>query len=146
MQIPRMQVAVAGMKADAGFDRVESFAAASAIGFGLLIGVDANGAAVPGGGTRLAGISLQDHTKPGGYSQYDMVSTMTKGLVWAQVSDGGAVTNGGPVQYAANGTVGNAAGTAIPNAVFRSDAETLQDGTVIAKVELAAPFATAPAA
>lgn len=144
--IPSMQKAFAGMKADAGFDRVESFCAAGATGFGLVIGVDAEGRAVPGGGTRLAGLSLHDHTKLGGYKQYDMISTLTKGLAWAQVTDGGAVTNGGPVQFAANGTVGDAAGAALPNAVFRSDAEALNDGTVIACVELAAPFATTTAA
>ncbi|WP_252108985.1 MULTISPECIES: hypothetical protein [unclassified Halomonas] len=141
--IPQMQKAFAGMKADAGFDRVESFCAAGDIGFGLVIGVGADGNVAPGGGTRLAGLALHDHTKLGGYSQYDMVSTLTKGLAWAQVTDEGAVTNGGAVQYAADGTVGDASGTALPNAVFRSEAETLQDGTVIAKIELAAPFATA---
>jgi hypothetical protein len=139
--IYEMDKARAGMKADAGFDRVESLPAAEAIQFGLVVGEDAQGRAVPGGGTRIAGISLHTHTKMGGYEQYDDVSIETNAPVWAQVIDAGTVTDGGDVEFDAAGRVQDAdVGTALPNAIFRSDAITLSDGSVIALVQLANPF------
>lgn len=140
--IYQMDKARAGMKADAGFDRVESFPAAGDVRFGHVCGVNADGAVVEGAGTRIAGVALQTHTKIDNYAQYDDVSVMTRGLVWCVVVDGGAATNGGAVEIDAAGAVRDAsAGTAYPNAVFRSDAEALADGTVIACVELHSPTA-----
>lgn len=140
--IYQMDKAQAGMKADAGFDRVESFPAAAAIGFGHVVGVNADGAVVQGAGTRFAGIALHTHTKIDGYKQYDDVSVLTRGLAWCPVVSAGTATDGGAVKINAAGEVQDAdAGTALPNAVFRSGAETMGDGTVLALVELAHPFA-----
>ncbi len=142
------QPAFAGMKGDAGDDRVESFpVGAAGLGLGLVAGTDANGILVPGAGTQVRGISLHSHTITGpGYVQYDCASMMTKGHVWAQVAPAGAVTEDGPVSFNAAGQVADA-GTALPNAVFRSEAieVTGVDGAVstIALVELHNPFATA---
>lgn len=143
--IYQQNVAFAGMKADAGFDRVESFPAAGNIGFGCVCGVNASNQVVAGAGTRIAGIALHSHTIRDQYTQYDEVSVMTRGLVWAPVVDGGAVTDGGPVQFDSTGAVGDAAGTVYPNAVFRGDAVTRNDGVVIACVELHSPTATTSA-
>lgn len=140
--IYEMDKARAGMKADAGFDRVESYPAAGVVNFGHVVGVNADGAVVEGAGTRIAGIALHTHTKIDSYVQYDDVSVLTRGLAWCVVADGGAVTDGGAVEINAAGQVQDAAaGTAVPNAVFRSAAETMSDGTVLACVELAHPFA-----
>ena len=143
--------AFAGMKGDSGDDRVESFPVGVAgLGLGLVTGTDATGVLVPGAGTKVRGISLHSHTITGaGYVQYDCASTMTKGHVWAQVTAAGVVTVDGPVSFAANGTVADA-GTALPNAVFRSGIVSVTDpagvASNVALVELHNPFATAPAA
>ncbi|MAL98272.1 MAG: hypothetical protein CL583_07445 [Alteromonadaceae bacterium] len=140
--IYQMDKARAGMKADAGFDRVESFPAAGTVRFGHVCGVNADGAVVEGAGTRITGIALQSHTKNESYAQYDDVSVLTRGLAWCVVVSGGAVTEGGAVEIDAAGAVRDAsAGTAYPNAVFRSGAETMSDGTVLACVELHSPTA-----
>lgn len=140
--IYEMDKARAGMKGDAGFDRVESFPAAAAVRFGHVVGVNADGAVVEGAGTRFAGIALHTHTKIDGYAQYDDVSVLARGQAWCPVVSAGSVTEGGAVEINAAGEVQDAsAGTALPNAVFRSEAVTLTDGTVIACVELAHPFA-----
>lgn len=140
--IYEMDKARAGMKADAGFDRVESFPAAGTIGFGRVVGINADGAVVQGAGTRFAGIALHTHTKIDNYVQYDDVSVLTRGLAWCPVVSAGTVTDGGDVEINATGEVQDlSAGTALPNAVFRSGAETMGDGTVLALVELAHPFA-----
>lgn len=140
MAIPEMDRAFAGMKADAGFDRVETLPAAGDIGFGCVCGEDADGRAVAGAGTKVSGVAVHSHAiTGGGYSQFDAVSVMRRGLVWCPVVDAGDVTKNGAVQFSATGEVGDAAGTALPNAIFRSEAVSVEGG-VIALVELHAPF------
>jgi len=140
--IYQMDKARAGMKADAGFDRVESFPAEGAINFGHVVGVTATGGVVEGPGTRIAGIALHTHTKIDNYAEFDDVSVLTRGLAWCVVVSAGAVTDGGAVEINAAGEVQDAAaGTAYPNAVFRSGAEPMSDGTVLALVELHSPTA-----
>jgi hypothetical protein len=140
--IYQMDKARAGMKADAGFDRVESFPAAGDVRFGHVCGVNADGAVVEGGGTRIAGIALHTHTQLDSYTQHDDVSVLTRGLAWCAVVNGGTVTDGGAVEINAAGEVQDAdAGTTYPNAAFRSGAETMSDGTVLALVEAHSPTA-----
>ncbi|VFR81190.1 hypothetical protein RAN3_2534 [plant metagenome] len=138
--------AFAGMKGDAGDDRVESFpVGAAGLGFGLVCGTDASGILVPGPGTKLRGASLHSHTITGsGYVQFDCASVMTRGHSWLQVAADGAVTPDGPVTFAADGRVGDDEANTLPNAVFRSAAVQVENG-VIALVELHNPFAQAPA-
>lgn len=145
----RMQPGFAGMKVDSGDDRVESFpVGAAGLGLGLVCGTDANGVLVPGAGTKIRGVSLHSHfamTGQNAYLQYDCASTMTRGLAWCRVTTGGTVTKDGPVSFAADGTVSDA-GTALPNAIFRSEAITITSpDQVIVAVELHNPFAV-PAA
>jgi hypothetical protein len=142
MAIPTQDPGFAGMKADSGDDRVESFAVGIAtLGFGLVVASAAAGSDVvglPGAGSKVRGISLHSHAIPGpAYVLHDCVSVMTRGLVWAKVT--GAATKDGPVSFQPDGTVGDAAGTLLPNAVFRSGKVATADGD-IAVVELHAPF------
>lgn len=143
----QMDRAFAGMKADSGDDRVESFpVGAAGLGFGLVAGTDGTGVLVPGAGTKVRGVSVHSHAagvREGKYSATESASMMTRGLVWAVVTPAGAVTEDGPVSFAADGTVADA-GTALTNAVFRSGLIAVAGGNV-ALVELHNPFATAAA-
>lgn len=140
MAIPMMDKAIAGMKADAGYDRVESFPAAEAIDFGVAVGVNGSDLLVAGEGTRLAGVALHTHTRPNGYEEHDDVSTLTRGMAWVQAT--GTVTDGGAAEITAAGVFQDAdTGTAYPNAVFRSGKETMGDGTELALIELGSPLA-----
>lgn len=153
-----MQIAMPGMKADSGFDRVESFAASEHVPFGVVV-VDDGGVKVKPGAEPARGIALHSHAvithADGGYKATDAVSTMTRGLCWARVTVNSGtttptngVTKDGPVYVSDDGTVGDDEGTPaldeLPNAVFRSGAETVTINgktSVIALVELHNPFA-----
>jgi len=141
--IPTMDPGFAGMKADSGDDRVESFAVGTAtLQFGIVVGsaVGTDIVGGPGAGTKIRGITLHSHAIPGAsYALHDCASVMTRGLVWARVTAAGAVTKDGPVTYAPDGTVADAGGTLLANAVFRSAKVATADGD-IAVVELHAPF------
>jgi len=143
----RMDVAYAGMKADLGYDDVETYAAAGNIRPGVIVGDTTGDRVVAGPGTRIRGLALHTHTIPreGGYREFDAVSVMRVRRAWALVTTGGAVTEDGPVKCAADGTVSDVGATAVPNAVFRSGAVDVAGGK-IALIELHAPFAVAPAA
>lgn len=144
MGFATQDAAIAGMKADAGFDRVESFpVGASGAGFGRVVGTDANGKLVNGPGTKVRGITAHSHVGANGsagYAQFDCASVMTRGVIWAAVTNAGTVTNDGPVKFAADGTVADAGANTLNNAVFRSGAITLSDGSKVAAVELHNPF------
>lgn len=143
-----MDPAFAGMKSDSGADRVESFpVGATTLGVGLVVGTDVNGLLVAGPGTVVRGITLHDHLIRGAdgtsglpvYAKTECASVMTRGLVWARVTADGAVTEDGPVKFAAGGTVGDAGASTLNNAVFRSGLVTVA-GDQIARVELHNPF------
>lgn len=141
-----MDPAFAGMKADSGEDRVESFpVGAAGVDFGVVVGTDAAGKLVAGPGTKVAGVAVHSHGCGSRYQQFDCASVMRRGLVWAKVTSGGAVTKDGAVSYAADGTVGNAGANKLPNAVFRSGLVTLTGGALVALVELHNPFVAAAA-
>lgn len=144
MGFASQDAAFAGMKADAGFDRVESFpVGASGVGFGRIVGTDASGTLVNGPGTKVRGIAVHSHVGANGaagYAQFDCASVGTRGLFWAAVTSAGTVTSDGPVKFAADGTVADAGANTLNNAVFRSAAVTLADGSKIAVVELHNPF------
>ncbi|MGJ8513133.1 hypothetical protein R84981_002774 [Carnimonas sp. R-84981] len=142
MAIYQMQRAFAGLKADAGFDRVESYPAGGDVPFGVVLTADNDDIASAGGSGRIIGVSLHTHTRPNAYKQYDCISTLTRGWAWAKVAEGQNVTKGGPIQFNDAGEVGDSAGTAYPNALFKGDAYTTPDGDVIVEVELHAPTAT----
>lgn len=141
-----MDPAFPGMKADSGDDRVESYpVGATPIPFGAVVGTT-NKLLGPGPGTKVRGITLHSHCHPTQYVQGDSASVMRRGLVWAKVAPGGAVTEDGPVKYSAAGLVGNAGANDLPNASFRSGLVTRGDGTTVALVELHDPMLVAPVA
>lgn len=112
--------AFAGMKADSGFDRVESYAvAADGLTAGVIVGVDANGAAVAGKGTKAVGVVIHSHTPLIPYKQGDCVSVMTRGLCWVKVAAGKTVAKGEAVKFNAVGLLDNAATDSLKNAVIR---------------------------
>lgn len=132
--------AFAGMKADSGFDRVESYAvAADGLTAGVIVGVDANGAAVAGKGTKAVGVVIHSHTPLIPYKQGDCVSVMTRGLCWVKVAAGKTVAKGEAVKFNAAGLLDNSADDSLKNAVIR-DVKSVAGGK-IACVELHAPTA-----
>jgi hypothetical protein len=122
--------AIIGMKADSMDDNVDTFAAAAPIPVGVVVSrVAAFDMKVQAGGTAMVGIALHDHIigSRGGYIQYDAVSVLTRGRVWAKVKDATNVEDGVYVHYdPATGEVGTT-GTKLVNAVFRSKAVPLPD-------------------
>lgn len=137
----RQAVAFAGMKADSGYDRVETFAAETEIPFGAVVTVGTKPSQAKLGGTAAVGVALHSHTVPKAYQQYDAVSVMTRGLVWCAVKGDETVTDRGAVQFdPATGLVSDRAGTKLNNAIFRSGVVSNQFGK-IALVELHAPQA-----
>lgn len=142
-----MDPAFPGMKGDSGEDRVESVpVGAATLAFGIVAGKDANGLLVAGPGVKPWGLTLHSHCHINSYVKGDSASVMRRGLSWVTVTAGGAVTEDGPVKYAADGTVGNAGANTLANATFRSAKVTRNDGSIVALVEMHSPLATAPAA
>ena len=138
----QMDIAFAGMKADSGADRVESFpVGADTLAFGVVAGTDGNGLLVAGPGTKLRGITVHSHAvKNDTYVKTECASVMTRGLIWARVTAAGAVTKDGAVKFAADGTVADAGANTLANAVFRSDKVSTTFYGDIALVELHNPF------
>ena len=88
-----MKPCFAGMKADAGDDRVITLPAGGAIAFGVLVGRSDNGTVKVSGSQNQAviGVSLHSHAvanKSGGYEEHDAVSVMTRGAVWVSAANG----------------------------------------------------------
>jgi hypothetical protein len=147
-----LQPAYAGMKGDSMDDNVDTFAASADIGFGVAVCRTAPHelTITQGGAADIVGIALHDHltASRGQYMQGDAVSVLTRGRAWCHVTpaDASAVEDGIYVMYdPATGMVG-IAGTAIPNAVFRSKAIDVYDityttTTPIALVEMHYPLA-----
>lgn len=136
----QMNPAFAGMKADAGFDRVESYAAAAdGLRYGVVVGRDAQGRAVVGKGEAALGISVHSHTPVEPLKQGDAVSVMTRGLVWARVAAGKTAAEYEAVKFNAQGELDNTAADTLTNAAVR--AIRMFDGKTLALVELHAPTA-----
>jgi hypothetical protein len=124
--------AMVGMKADSMDDNVDTFAASAPIPIGVVVSRTAAFAqTVQAGGTAQVGIALHDHTigSRGGYIQYDAVSVLTRGRVWAKLSSATNVDDGVYVHYNPVDGVCAASGTKLLNAVFRSKAASLPDAT-----------------
>lgn len=132
-----MDKAFAGMKADSGEDRVETWSAAASIPFGVIVGMDAQKRLVTGKGTRVLGIALHSHAVTGdGYVQYDPVSVMTRGLAWVKCAAGDTSATNSYVKFNAQGEILNSAADQykIEQAIVR-DTITTADGK-LALIEL----------
>ncbi len=150
-------VAFAGMKADSGFDRVESFAAEGVVGFGL--GLEAGTAddqvKVPSGtGGTVRGISIHQHVEKAlvtGVAQYadeETVSVMRQGVVWMRQEDSDVGTLAVDDAVSINVAIGapqlgrvtsvGAGNVLIPTGVCR-ELSVDPDGNGIAKIEINIP-------
>jgi len=150
--------AFAGLKGDAGFDRVESFLAEGAIGFGLGLIAGTNTereVKIPTAtGGEVRGISLQQHvektliTGVAEYKDEEAVSVIRQGLVWMrqETNDTGtlaiddAVNINVAIGGVERGRVTSVAGgnTPIPTGVCRK-LSTDPDGFGIALIEINIP-------
>lgn len=139
-----MERAFAGMKADSGCDRVESFAAGLEIEFGIAVSLMSKGSdQIVSGGSQsspVIGISVHSHTVTGGmYQKGDSVSVMTKGLVWMQVDSGDSTTtSGSAVKVNTDGRIDSTGGHTVKRSVVRDVITT--DAGKIALVELDSPM------
>ena len=133
----KKDIGFAGMKADSGDDRVESYAAAGAIPFGRVVTANyaAGTVAIGGAGT---GITVNTDVKPNGYQDKDNVGVMVFGNIWAGIKTGETVTAGSKVAFEASTGLIAATGVALKGAIIVA-VETLKDGSKIAQVQLNNP-------
>lgn len=120
-----MVPAYAGLPADSMFtDKVSVPSGAAGAAFGALVGVvPATGISVLPVGTLPLGIAIHDHNYGGifggqnGYVQYDSISVMKRGRIWALAS--GTCTKGAVAKYdPATGIFADAGTGTLANARF----------------------------
>lgn len=145
-------VALAGMKADSGFDRVESFAAGGDIPFGVVVSRKSSDSAtvVEAGADEIRGVSVHSHAVPGAqYVEGEAVSVMTRGVIWGRVAAGQTPVEGTLASVDASGLFqAEGVGADYPNAVFRGAKQTITEGddsVDVVLVELGNPYQADPA-
>ena len=133
----KKDIGFAGMKADSGDNRVESYAAAGAIPFGRVVTANyaAGTASIGGTGT---GITVHTHVKPDDYKDKDNAGVMVFGNIWAAIKTGETVTAGSKVKFEASTGLIAATGADLKGAIIVA-VETLKDGSKIAQVQLNNP-------
>ena len=133
----KKDIGFAGMKADSGDGRVESYAAVGAIPFGRVATANfaAGTVAIGGAGT---GITVHTHVKPDGYKDKDNAGVMVFGNIWAGIKTGETVTAGSKVKFEALTGLIAATGADLKGAIIVA-VETLKDGSKIAQVQLNNP-------
>ena len=133
----KKDIGFAGMKADSGDDRVESYAAAGAIPFGRVATANYAAGTVAIGGTGT-GITVHTYVKPNGYQDKDNAGIMVFGNIWAAIKTGDAVTAGSKVKFEASTGLIASIGADLKGAIIVA-VETLNDGSKIAQVQLNNP-------
>lgn len=133
----KKDIGFAGMKADSGDDRVESYAASGAIPFGRVATANYAAGTVAIGGTGT-GITVHTDVKPDGYKDKDNAGIMVIGNIWAAIKKGEAVTAGSKVKFEALTGLIAATGADLKGAIIVA-VETLKDGSKIAQVQLNNP-------
>ena len=133
----KKDIGFAGMKADSGDDRVESYAAVGAIPLGRVATANyaAGTVAIGGAGT---GITVHTYVKPNGYQDKDNAGIMVFGNIWAAIKTGETVTAGSKVKFEASTGLIAATGADLKGAIIVA-VETLKDGSKIAQVQLNNP-------
>lgn len=117
-----LRAAFAGMKADARYDLVESFASEGDIPFGVIATQGTSATQVKLGGEKPLGIALHSHAIVGNYTQFDSVSVLRQGAAWCVVKEGATIAAGEAVKFdPATGQASNE-GTELPNATFKTAA------------------------
>lgn len=133
----KKDIGFAGMKADSGDDRVESYAAAGAIPFGRVATANYAAGTVAIGGTGT-GITVHTHVNPDSYKDKDNAGVMVFGNIWAAIKTGETVTVGSKVKFEALTGLIAATGADLKGAIIVA-VETLKDGSKIAQVQLNNP-------
>lgn len=139
MALNPMNPAFAGMKADMGDDRVETFAAAADIQFGAVVGAKDDGTVETGKQSRAVGIAVHSHGCGANYAAGDAVSVMTHGHVWALCADADDSKPYAAAKFNAQGEIDSTASDELKGAVVR-DVKTLSDGKKIALIECHSPL------
>lgn len=112
-------IAFAGMKADSGDNRVESFAAASSMAAGRVVTANYTDDTVTLGGTGT-GITVHTWIKPSGYNPNDCVGVMVDGVVWAEVKPLENPVVGAAAKFdASTGMITGAIGNVLKGSVVR---------------------------
>ena len=135
-------IAFAGMKADSGDDRVESFATASSIAFGRVVTANYTNDTVTLGGTGTGtGITVHTWAKPSGYNPNDCVGVMVDGVVWAEVKPNENPVVGGIAKFeAATGMITGTTGNILKGSVVRK-VMVGSFGKTIAEIQVTTPQA-----
>ena len=112
-------IAFAGMKADSGDDRVESFATTTSIPAGRVVNANYIDDTVTLGGTGT-GITVHTWIKPSGYNPNDCVGVMVDGVVWAEVKPLESPVVGYAAKFdASTGMITGAIGNVLKGSVVR---------------------------
>ena len=133
-------IAFAGMKADSGDDRVESFATATSMEVGRVVTANYTDDTVTLGGTGN-GITVHTWVKPSGYKPNDCVGVMVDGVIWAEVKPSEIPVVGGAAKFdAATGMITGATGNVLKGSVVR---KVMVDsfGKTIAEIQFTTPKA-----
>ena len=112
-------IAFAGMKADSGDNRVESFATTTSMPVGRVVNANYIDDTVTLGGTGT-GITVHTWIKPSGYNPNDCVGVMVDGVVWAEVKPLENPVVGAAAKFdAASGMITGATGNVLKGSVVR---------------------------
>ena len=119
MAYDKKEIAFAGMKADSGDNRVESFATATSMPVGRVVTGNYTDDTITLGGTGI-GITVHTWLKDGGYSPRDCVGVMVDGVIWAEVKPSEIPVVGGAAKFdAATGMITGATGNVLKGSVVR---------------------------
>ena len=136
----KKDIGFAGMKADSGDDRVESFATATSMGVGLVVTANYTDDTVTLGGTGT-GITVHTWVKPSGYNPNDCVGVMVYGVIWAEVKPSESPVVGGAAKFdAATGMITGATGNVLKGSVVRK-VMVGSFGKTIAEIQVTTPKA-----
>ena len=133
-------IAFAGMKADSGDDRVESFATATSMPVGRVVTGNYTDDTVTLGGTGT-GITVHTWLKGDGYSPKDCVGVMVDGVIWAEVKPLENPFVGSNAKFdATTGMITGAIGNVLKGSVVR---KVMVDsfGKTIAEIQVTTPQA-----
>ena len=115
----KKDIGFAGMKADSGYDRVESYATVGALPVGRVVTANYTNDTVTLGGTGT-GITVHTWVKPSGYNPNDCVGVMVDGVIWAEVKPSEIPVVGGAAKFdAATGMITGATGNVLKSSVVR---------------------------
>ena len=136
----KKDIGFAGMKADSGDDRVESFATATSMAVGRVVTANYIDDTVTLGGAGN-GITVHTWLKGDGYSPKDCVGVMVDGVIWAEVKPSESPVVGGAAKFdAATGMITGATGNVLKGSVVRK-VMVGSFGKTIAEIQITTPQA-----